>query len=461
MREPVSPEPAVSVIIPSTVNTNLARAVEALRSQSLTNFEVLIAGEKLTPLNLQLISNDNRFNFIHAPGLAPFRAINLGLDHARGTFLTILDPRDTLAPTAFESLINTARSSRLAAAFSSYYFCSPLGTLPGDPLKSSPSQDVPNQVSKVELAACKLFPLHAMVVQRSAMNNARLRSPVEDGGDHEWLIQLAANGVKFAYCNQRLAAVEMDTPQTNAEIMRRLVSHASVIAAASESASEYGPDRDAFRSAALHSHAQAAVLLQIFEETLERIKGLPDADTALAHPTSFENLFAQWWQRLRFLGQPPRHVLAAAAGSNLSSAISQEQIAQDLVAQCELHRPIVLLGLGRNGRLVARVLNERGMPIVGRDDGLNGMPHWAAKDGVTVTMAQHGFDPDVQYIMTLTDDEAYMAKLPTGLTVMRWSQSPQRLFERLTREAIDSLIRGQAPSSVRNSRHQTLQGAAA
>ncbi len=453
MREPASP--AVSVIIPSTANSNLARAIDALRSQSLTNFEVLITGEPLSPPDLQRIGNDSRFQFVHASGLAPFSAINLGLDRARGTFITILDPRDTLAPTAFESLVNTAQSSHLAAAFSTYYFCSPLGTLPGDPVKLSNSHHTPKLVGLPELAACKLFPLCAMVVQRTSLKTTRLRGPIEDGGDHDWLIQLAATGVKFAYCNQRLAAVEMDTPQTNTEIMRRLVSHASVITAATKAF----PDRDAIRAAALHSHAQAAVLLQIFEQTLERIKGLPDADTALAHPTTFENLFGQWWQRLRFLGQPPRHVLAAAAGSNLSSAISQDQIAQDLVSQCDPNRPIVLLGLGRNARLVARALHERGLPIAGRDDGLQGVPHWAAKDGLTVTNAPPGFDPQSQYIMTLTDDESFMAKLPSRLTVIRWSQSPQRLFERWSLEAIDSLIHGHAPTRL--TQHQTLQGAAA
>lgn len=160
--------------------------------------------------------------------------------------------------------------------------------------------------------------------------------------------------------------------------------------------------------------------------------------------TEFGNLFAQWWARLRFLGRPPRHVLAASGSVERWARSSARQIAERLLAGCEPGRPIVLLGLGRNARELCRVLRRLELPIVGRDDGLTAPPGWAREDGLTVRMLHRDepWDPQAEHVMTLSRDEDYLARLPRGLRVIRWAEAPERLASEALAHAAERLAEG-------------------
>ena len=427
MRTQETAAPVVSVVIPFTKGNDLSPVVNSLRAQTLGRWEAVIVGAEVPFEQRKLLGGDERFVLIEAMGRHDFESINLGLERARGEYITVLETRDDIAPYALSTLIEAARIAGTDGAFGRYVFASPLGLMPGDPLAG-----VPAVVGHAELAVCKLFPLNAMVARRSVIGSARLTMPAGRGGDHAFLLRLASAGVHFAFCDARVALAGMEAPRGATEIAQVLSDHARVIDGALCEAGRSGE-----RDAVLASHGEALILLRMFMDDMER-------EGALVAAVTFGNLFAQWWQRLRFLGNPPRHALAASGGTDLATAVSRERIARGLLEQCVRGTPVVLLGLGRNARVVARELHALGMPIFGRDDGLTGAPVWAAEEGVNVEVIakDRPFEAHAQYIMTVGDDAVFMKRLPQGLKVIRWSEGARATAAAWISQAVRALLNG-------------------
>lgn len=437
------PRPRVSVVIPAIAGASLARAVHVLREQTLADWRAVIVGAAASAETRRLIGGDERFAFAPANGPA-HEAINAGLGACTGEFTTVLDARDFLVPEALERLTSAAREAKLDGAYGGYVFHGPLGVLPTDPLTGRPrtSAGPTGELGIEHLGECKLMPLHAMVIRSELLEGVGVRLPIELGGDHDLLLQLARRGARWAGCGSCVGAVAMEEPGEAGTIMRALASHAMVLA--SGRAGGGGEDATADRRRVLHSHAEAAVLLSAFGRELEQLVEPEDRARAFLGRTEFGNLFAQWWARLRFLGRPPRHVLAASGSIERWAQSSARQIAERVVAACGSGRPIVLLGLGRNARELCRVLVRRGEAIVGRDDGLTAAPGWAREDGVAVRVLgrEDPWDPEAQHVMTLARDEEYLARLPRGLRIIRWAEAPGLLAAEAMALAADRLAEG-------------------
>ncbi|MBX3381522.1 MAG: glycosyltransferase family 2 protein [Phycisphaeraceae bacterium] len=94
--------------------------------------------------------------------------------------------------------------------------------------------------------------------------------------------------------------------------------------------------------------------------------------------------------------------------------------------QIDLLKPVALLGLGRNARLLARDLSRAGIGVYGVDAGVQGSPWWAEVDGIaSLTMCElEALPRDAQCIMTVLKDDGFAARtLSTrpGTRVLRWS----------------------------------------
>ncbi len=446
------------MIIPAGPGEDLSRAVHALRGQSLTDWQGVIAGGPCTAETQRLTARDERLVFAMTDEQATWaERVNAGLERASGAYSTVLEPRDYLGPQALEVLVSAAREMGASGAFGGYAFSGPLGVLPVDPLTGSVRHDapaasaghpVPGVLTADALAGCKLIPLHAQIVRHELASRVPFEADPDAAGDHRWLLGLAAQGATWAWAGGRVAVTAMDRPAAPVEVARRLSAHARVIDAALDSS---GADQ-ASRRAALASHAEAAMLLEAFERLLARQPEAQDRATMLATHTEFGNLFAQWWQRLRFLGRPPRHVLAASVPTSIVGGTGPEwgmptpaAIASRLVDSAEQGRALVLLGLGRNARHVARVLHARGKRVVGRDDGLDQPPSWAEEDRIPLVLLprEEPWDSAAQYLMTIADDAGYMARVPARMHVLRWSQMPAALRKEWTSETLPRLLRGE------------------
>ncbi|MGD9688664.1 MAG: hypothetical protein AB7K52_03115 [Phycisphaerales bacterium] len=457
--------PAVSVVVHAQAGSDLSRPVHVLRQQSIDDWEAVLVGEPCTAETLRLIGRDPRFVFVDGHDQPAHRAISAGLDAARGVLVSVLDARDYLAPHALESLIHACARSGLAGAYAGYAFTGPLGVLPGDPLTGATHarerRTPPPEVAAFsDLSQCQLFPLHACVIRRDALGAERLLAPMELGGDHDLLLRLAGRGARWAFAGERLASVTMDYPRPPRTILAWLGARVRLLQAhlASAASDPLPPGR---LNEVLEPFVQAHVLLRGFLQQVEqRAGGMAGAGGApgaagLASRVAFGNLFAQWWQRLRFLGRPPLHALAASGWSEHAGddpVLTPQRLAERLLESCEADRPIVLLGLGRNARHVARALRRLDLPIVARDDGLDELPPWCRDDGLDGHVSLLGpgvpWDRDAQYLMTVSDDERFLARLPAGLRLERWSLMPAILRAELIQRERALMLRGEVDTST-------------
>lgn len=426
--------PLVTVIVPCTETPGAAeaRAVDRVRAQTLGDWELLLAGGDALPDGTR---GDPRIT--HVPtgsGASRSARINAGIDRARGRYLTILDPRDDLAPGALDALAAGAGRARgCTGAVGGWRFTCPIGDVPGDPMDG-----LPGELGFDELLGCAAFPGHAQVVRWDAIGSQRLREGPEERGEYGLFLRLAAAGVRWARVPEVVARVAVGgvEPATgerdglgrgsSAAIGAAVGARLAVVRDAHDEAvrrGTAGPGTPPVREAA-RPYLEALVVLREWEE---RWRG---REAGLAEQVWFPGLYAQWWHRLGWMGRPPRHVLTAHGGG-LAGGLeaAPELIAARMLASCEPGQPVELLGLGRNACRVARLMASLGVPVRGRDDGLRGPPAWALAEGldVQVVPADTPFDPRTLYLMTVGNDEAYLRRLPSGLSVLRWSRMPALL----------------------------------
>jgi len=94
--------------------------------------------------------------------------------------------------------------------------------------------------------------------------------------------------------------------------------------------------------------------------------------------------------------------------------------------QIDASKPVALLGLGRNARLLARDLARMGIRIYGVDAGVQGQPWWAEIDDIRAleTCELSELPPDSQLIMTVLKDERFAAstlRARPDSRLLRWS----------------------------------------
>lgn len=464
--------PVVGIIVPvlpgpaATDLAHIARdfAAKIIGDYAQFEWKITFAGA-ITPDQRALAERAaDRFECISIAGNSLAEFINRGVSASKADFISVWDSVafpalahtaatfSPLAPTALSQLCTAARAAGTDAALCHYSFVSPLGRLPGNPLAGLGR----GTVGVDELRRVNLAPLHAMVVRREVLEATPLQGPAADASaaalaashppawQHRWLLRLAGSGLRWAVCPRDLATVPLAPPAPLAHVERDLLAHARLIASADLPETEL--------RAALLPFAEALALLRAHREDVDAARICAERAALIAGLPYSAGLFAQWWHRMHFLGPAPRHVLAtsgahrAAIGSpsaspqhTLAALATPSRIARFLVDQCGADRSapspsIILLGLGRNARPVARELASRGIPIVGRDDSLSGPPAWAASDGLQVRVLPDSapLDPAATYIMTPQNDTAYLARIRERLpaaTIHRWSAAAAPLAE--------------------------------
>ena len=112
------PEPKVSVVIPTyNVEEYLNEALHSLSIQTLEDLEFLCVNDGSTDGSLTIIkeyaARDKRFRILDGPNGGYGKAMNRGIDAARGEYLGILEPDDYVAEDMFRHLYATASKHEL------------------------------------------------------------------------------------------------------------------------------------------------------------------------------------------------------------------------------------------------------------------------------------------------------------------------------------------------------------
>lgn len=118
--------PKVSVIMPVyNVDRYVARAIESMRNQSLTDIEILVVDGGSTDRSAQIVDHiaerDYRLEVFHADGQGESAARNLALEHARGTYVYFMDADDWAEPTMLADMVALAESHALELVIAGFH----------------------------------------------------------------------------------------------------------------------------------------------------------------------------------------------------------------------------------------------------------------------------------------------------------------------------------------------------
>lgn len=108
----MSEKPKISVLVPIyNVERYLNECLESLQEQSFKNFEVICLNDGSTDGSREIIQRfvqrDSRFVLVDKPNSGYGASMNIGLEHAKGDFISILESDDKMLPGALEKLYLT------------------------------------------------------------------------------------------------------------------------------------------------------------------------------------------------------------------------------------------------------------------------------------------------------------------------------------------------------------------
>lgn len=213
-------DPLVSVVI-ATHNREklLPRAVQSILNQTHQNFEIIIVddvSQDETPNVIDLLTkSDPRIKaFRSVNNIGPGAARNMGISHAQGEYIAIMDDDDISFPQRLEVQVSVLQKEPEIGLVSSIveFIDKDLNTVSfsvvepnGKPFPENPS-DV---FIRLYLEGC--FIINPTIMARSKVWN-KFRYPIEpwDAEDRYLFMQMAAKGVKMKLITQPLVRMLQD-----------------------------------------------------------------------------------------------------------------------------------------------------------------------------------------------------------------------------------------------------------
>lgn len=127
-------KPIISVIVPVYgVENYIAKSMRSLLNQTFTNFEAIIINDGTLDNSIEvaksIIKDDPRFIFLNKENGGQSSARNMGLDHAKGKYISFLDPDDYLDINFLNLLYNAIVDNKSDIAISGMNFVSQDGTI--------------------------------------------------------------------------------------------------------------------------------------------------------------------------------------------------------------------------------------------------------------------------------------------------------------------------------------------
>lgn len=118
--------PQVSVLVPiCNVERYLRRCLDSIAAQTLRDIQVICIDDGSTDgspaILVEYADADSRFEVITKSNTGYGNSMNVGLAHARGAYVGIVEPDDFAEPTMFERLVELAMRTGADVVKSNYY----------------------------------------------------------------------------------------------------------------------------------------------------------------------------------------------------------------------------------------------------------------------------------------------------------------------------------------------------
>ncbi len=470
-------KPTVSVIMPAFNSADtISQALESVRAQTLAEFELLVVDDGSRDATGEIIcrlaESEPRIRYFRQVTAGPSAARNLALDHARGEFTAFLDADDLWLPHALEILVAAAEQSAHGTAYARFEYTRPDGT-PTDLQPGWPDR----VIGLPELLDDFHFPIHTWTIRRDQLDDTRFDPALGSWEDLDLLQKLSLRGLRFEPIKEIIARYRLSPGSQSRRCRLGAIGRLAVQERGFLAARALGWDkRDPFdharpgidlsearlgRLLAAHCHTYAALsllgdsdplkskareILGLCPErfrTMLRISGGEAALAACRHiPYSQGKLidaWAQewdsylphalaWWDRLVFEGFASASLPHEATRALIEQVDASSRVPQLLADACPAGKQVVLHGLGRNGRRLARELARRGIAFTAHDDEITAAQ--ITREMPELSIDFHGpakaLDDGAFHIFSMLESKQYTSRFHAPAASIRWSDVLER-----------------------------------
>lgn len=467
--------PAVSVIVPlHNAAPFVGRTLASLLEQRLTDWEAIVVDDGSSDDGPAIVATmaraDARILNIRQAQQGPGAARNRGLEAAMGRYIVFLDSDDWMLRDGLSDLFARAERSPSGASFGGLELCDESGC------RFAVQHDPALSVGLDEMLERFRFSIHGQMIARESLGELRF-DPSSQVEDYELWLSLALRGVRWANCGSVVGAYRQRLSGRSRDSLLGAKATCRAIASAFHRARSLGwTERGIELSARRESERLRRVAFEyahmdlLRDESAEKGRAWrtlavappePPLDpagwalTALAVlPASesrgqrawstelhrYAEVLEAWWSRLEDEGIAAPGFGVSARGE-LARAIAASlwcrpaAIAMNLIERCDLRRPIEILGFGKNGRLLARLLARRGVSVTVRDDTLAPGKIALERGGEALVVAPDApFEPERQLVMSVLFDEGYVSKLGPRVRALRWREAFDAMMSRRIRD---------------------------
>lgn len=460
-------KPLVSVVIPMfNAAGTIGRALESLQAQTLAQWHAIVVDDGSTDgsgaIARGMAQEDSRITLVHQPNAGPGAARNRALAMADGWMIHFLDADDWLHPGALRALAD--RASEGGAAFGKSELVGPDGGSLG-----RTSQLPGARVGLDDLLDDNPVQTSVAMIRRDVLGDARFNEHARHALDYDLWLRLGLRGVAFHAVPEVVASYRLRPASQSRSYAEQLRAIDGFLAEAYAQARERGvraggraidasEERRTRAMAALAMRRATSVAVSGFGtdgiDAIEQAMALAspyiegrrlDAETAgragyeaALHATcSLPDVLSAaagrwmsgldaWWRACIARGWAGEGLIPAARAEFAAQMVDQERVARTLVEHAaRMGKTVTIVGLGNNGRVLARRAIERGLRVLGRDDQVGaGSP--LVPQGVIVEPMDAPLARDGAVALTPLYDEAIVPRmhaLGAGTRLVRWSQT--------------------------------------
>lgn len=440
------PTPVVSVVMPAfnAVGT-LERAVRTVQAQTLRAWRLIVVDDGSTDgtgeLARALAATDARIDALSQRNAGPGAARNAGLDRARGEYVAFLDADDAWRPTHLEDLVAAERRAGTGAAASDFAVVGPGGVV-YEHRRASASFGWDELLREWDLVS------HGHIVRRDRLGALRFDPALRGYEDTDLWLRLAEGGTRWA-CVPRVTAEYRVEPgsltkdcgrmlRDGVEVVRRAFARRH---AGKPAPSPLGECRARWQlltmwSARAAAMGDAAGALRMFAEAdrprlacaaalgrasaYQLAQGLgvwPEPGSAGA----WAGALRSFWEGAAEWSRRPAGFAGRASAAFAQASVRPADVASHLMEGVR-GGGVTIVGLGRNGRLLAEAALARGLKVFGRDDA------GVAIAGVEPE-AMHDPVPPGREVVISPDRDAALARRFPGAA--RWARARLALASRM------------------------------
>lgn len=220
-------QPLVSIIIPTYNRAHIVpRAIQSALNQTYKNIEVIVVDDGSTDDTevavREIAQKDARLRYFrYSPNRGGNHARNIGLDNARGDYVTFLDSDDTYLPRKVEQQLSAAL--RLPVGRPHVVQCAIQYVLTGQQPLDSNLDTTTRPKGEDELASDYIFlnggesHMPLLMVSTEHARRIRFHETLPKLQDYDWFIRVFDHAPEYAYVPERLATyyISHDGPQVS------------------------------------------------------------------------------------------------------------------------------------------------------------------------------------------------------------------------------------------------------